>query len=299
MQVLAAADGTIFDLKPGTPGTCFCKALGRTIAEKCLGNHVVMTHANGFTTTYAHLTSFSTNIAKGKIVTRGTSLGVMGSTGCSTAPHIHFQVNNLAGLLVDPFGWLPFPDSTYGRSGEPDPWRQYQLSQQQPRDGTSHYLWIHPLDRRVVNNRNQQTVITSVSGETTAIFPVNAYAGPYRIELWDSLNSPEIEDTSVIPLSTFALYAYNRDEQPIWSLLNPVQIEYRLDNLVQTIVQSPSVLTEYHIYQWNDETKLWNLLNTTYDSQTGLISASSTKLGRFAVTKTGHTIFLPLIIKGQ
>lgn len=299
VQVLAAADGTVVDMVSATPGSCYCAAKGGTINETCLGNHVLITHTNGFTTTYAHLASFDANIRDGQTVTLGTPLGVMGSTGCSTGPHIHFQVTNPAGIAVDPFGWTPFPDSTYGRSGQEDPWKEYQQNQQQPKDGTSTYLWVHSLDRSILNNRNISTTVTSASGQVTATFPVGAYAGPYRIELWDSLNGPELLDRSAIPVSAFALYAYDQSEQPIWSLLQPVQIQFRLDPVAQSAAQGAEASPEYHIYHWSDTTKEWIALSTTHDAQAGLISASSSSLGRFAVARMSHAIFLPLIVRGQ
>lgn len=286
VQVLAAADGTIADIVPARSGSC-------------LGNHIVMTYTNGFTTTYAHLASFSDNIREGQTVRRGTPLGVMGSTGCSTGPHIHFQVTNPAGIAVNPFGWTPFPNSAYGRSGDEDPWRAYNQSRQPPVDGTSHYLWIHPLSWDALNNPDTSAVVHSVSGEVTATFPVAAYTEPYRIELWDSLNSPEMVEAISTPLSTFALYAYNRNKQPIWSLLKPVQIRFKLRSMAQAAAQATSLSPEYRIYHWNDTTREWRALPTSYDAQTGLISAPSYALGRFAVIQVGHATFLPLVTRGQ
>jgi len=294
-QALAAADGTIAELVSATPGTCNCPDRGGQIAERCLGNHVVITHSNGFTTTYAHLASFASGIMAGQVVTRGISvLGIVGNTGCSTSAHIHFQVTNSADVGVDPFGWMPFPDSTYGRSGQADPWQAYNQNLTQPRDATSRYLWVHSLDRRVLNNPNSPTIITSASEGISVTFPVQAYNGPYRIELWDGLDSPVLSDEFAIPLSTFGLYAYNRDEQSIQSLLKPVQLEFKLGGVVQLAVQTMN--PSYRIYRWDAATSKWLALDTMYDGQNRIIGATSNNLGRFAVAELRYAIFLPVIV---
>jgi murein DD-endopeptidase MepM/ murein hydrolase activator NlpD len=67
------------------------------------GNKVVVDHKNGFQTTYAHLASI--HVKNGQIVSSGTKLGVMGSTGRSTGIHLHFEVRK-NGALVNPLNYL-------------------------------------------------------------------------------------------------------------------------------------------------------------------------------------------------
>lgn len=54
------------------------------------GNKVVINHNNGYKTIYAHLASI--NVSAGQTITRGSQIGVMGSTGRSTGIHLHFEV---------------------------------------------------------------------------------------------------------------------------------------------------------------------------------------------------------------
>lgn len=56
------------------------------------GNHVIITHMNGYKTLYGHLASSSVKV--GQIVEKGEKIGVMGSTGDSTGVHLHFEIQH-------------------------------------------------------------------------------------------------------------------------------------------------------------------------------------------------------------
>lgn len=58
------------------------------------GNRVVVDHRNGYWTLYAHLQSIT--VQDGQQVNAGDLLGLMGSTGRSTGPHLHFEVRHSA-----------------------------------------------------------------------------------------------------------------------------------------------------------------------------------------------------------
>jgi murein DD-endopeptidase MepM/ murein hydrolase activator NlpD len=64
-----------------------------------LGNVVEINHGYGFTTRYAHCKEFKTK--KGERVKRGATIALMGNTGRSTGPHLHYQIR-LNGVLVNP-----------------------------------------------------------------------------------------------------------------------------------------------------------------------------------------------------
>ena len=61
-----------------------------TKSRRGYGNHVVLKHNFGYRTRYAHMSEF--NVKKGQKVKRGDVIGFVGSTGTSTAPHLHYEV---------------------------------------------------------------------------------------------------------------------------------------------------------------------------------------------------------------
>lgn len=63
------------------------------------GNYVMIDHGDGRYTLYAHMTS--RYVEEGDVVLQGDVIGIVGSTGVSTGPHIHFEVYE-GGERVDP-----------------------------------------------------------------------------------------------------------------------------------------------------------------------------------------------------
>ena len=63
------------------------------------GNYVIISHINGYQTLYAHL--HSATVKAGQYLQQGQKLGLVGSTGYSTGPHLHFTVYK-NGKLVNP-----------------------------------------------------------------------------------------------------------------------------------------------------------------------------------------------------
>jgi len=59
-----------------------------------LGNYVILRHAGGEYSHYAHLKQGSVKVKAGDTVTRGQVIGQLGHTGNSTEPHLHFQLTD-------------------------------------------------------------------------------------------------------------------------------------------------------------------------------------------------------------
>lgn len=56
------------------------------------GRRVEIQHANGYVTTYNHMSAFARNIQPGVRVRQGQVIGYLGSSGLSTGPHLHYEV---------------------------------------------------------------------------------------------------------------------------------------------------------------------------------------------------------------
>lgn len=67
------------------------------------GNRVMVDHGNGYVTLYAHM--FKVYVTAGQTVKRGDTLGLEGSTGRSTGPHLHFEIRK-NGVFVSPLQYL-------------------------------------------------------------------------------------------------------------------------------------------------------------------------------------------------
>lgn len=68
------------------------------------GLYVVLDHGGGVTTLYGHMEEAS--LSNGEAVRAGDAIGLVGSSGMSTGPHLHFEVRR-DGRPVDPIPWLP------------------------------------------------------------------------------------------------------------------------------------------------------------------------------------------------
>jgi murein DD-endopeptidase MepM/ murein hydrolase activator NlpD len=67
------------------------------------GCHVIIDHGNGFQTLYGHMSRIDVNA--GQNVSQGQQIGILGSTGRSTGPHLHFEIRK-GGVLQNPLGYL-------------------------------------------------------------------------------------------------------------------------------------------------------------------------------------------------
>lgn len=88
--VYAADGGTVIKASVGTWGGGY-------------GSHVIIDHGNGIKTIYGHLSKVGVSV--GDVLARGEGIGLMGSTGRSTGPHLHFEVV-VNGKKTNPMSYL-------------------------------------------------------------------------------------------------------------------------------------------------------------------------------------------------
>ncbi len=69
------------------------------------GNTVMITHADGYLTLYAH--NYTINVSVGQQVKQGQQIAIMGTTGNSTGAHCHFEIRNgMWGTTTDPAPYI-------------------------------------------------------------------------------------------------------------------------------------------------------------------------------------------------
>ena len=81
-----------------------------------LGIYVRLHHSNGYNTYYGHMSSLAVQACSSPgcaFVPHGEWLGISGTTGNSSGPHLHLLVRNPSNRSVDPYGW---------RGSGTDPW---------------------------------------------------------------------------------------------------------------------------------------------------------------------------------
>ena len=69
------------------------------------GYLVEMSHRDGSSTRYAHNSRLL--VKKGQFVPQASRISLMGSTGRSTGPHLHFEIRRPGGAAIDPMAMLP------------------------------------------------------------------------------------------------------------------------------------------------------------------------------------------------
>jgi murein DD-endopeptidase MepM/ murein hydrolase activator NlpD len=68
------------------------------------GNLLIIRHANGETTRYAHLERFLAKV--GETVSKGRVVALSDNTGLSSGPHLHFEIRKKNGIPIDPISRL-------------------------------------------------------------------------------------------------------------------------------------------------------------------------------------------------
>lgn len=99
VRILAAADGIVFF----AVDSLFDRNK-ESVVERGFGNWIGIAHAEGYRTYYAHLRTGSALVQPGDTVRAGQQIALVGSSGNSSDPHLHFEVWKIDTTLRDPFG---------------------------------------------------------------------------------------------------------------------------------------------------------------------------------------------------
>jgi murein DD-endopeptidase MepM/ murein hydrolase activator NlpD len=138
--LLAAAAGIVTHAGPSSPS--YCPPLGRTTTNLVVTILHETPEGERFYVGYSHVSAATVEV--GDRVEPGQTLALSGNTGCSTGPHLHFQIEYSAhweaptaggalpvaaeaGVAVDPYGWA---------GAGTDPWARHAFG------AVSQRLWV-------------------------------------------------------------------------------------------------------------------------------------------------------------
>jgi Peptidase family M23 len=102
VEVRAAAAGVVDALRDGVPDVSIEEGGREAIAGRECGNGIRIAHGDGWTTWYCHLRRGSLMVAKGDRVEVGQPLALVGLSGETSFPHVHFDVRH-GEQVIDPF----------------------------------------------------------------------------------------------------------------------------------------------------------------------------------------------------
>ena len=113
VAVLAAAPGIVKNWRDGMADTGVREAgRRRAIEGRECGNGLTIDHGMGWTTQYCHMRRRSVDVVTGQAVTAGQGIGLVGLSGKTSYPHLHFALR-LKRKIVGPFAGL-------GPGGKPE-----------------------------------------------------------------------------------------------------------------------------------------------------------------------------------
>jgi murein DD-endopeptidase MepM/ murein hydrolase activator NlpD len=123
--IVAAAAGEVVEAVDGNYDHCHGDLA--TLEVDCDGhpveaNYVAIEHSTGHQSLYYHIMKESILVEVGQQVEEGDSLGLVGSSGKSYQPHLHFEVADPSGQVVDPYaGPLSQPETYWCSQEDPFP----------------------------------------------------------------------------------------------------------------------------------------------------------------------------------
>lgn len=244
------------------------------------GNMIKIDHGNGYQTWYEHLSVeglITSTEGQSVDVEQGDQIGLVGMTGNTDGPHIHFSVfketNNNNSFddeipygVTDPLGW----------DGEiTDPWSIWSNG---ARSGTSSYNMFYPASF-------SKSIEVPIGGgilstkDTTISIPQGTYNGSFKlVHKIGPFVSLSDYTTGVTP--SFSLNAYKNGQLITSPFIKPIQITIDYSKANLTNIDEGTI----RIRHFNEQSKVWeelpiNDLNTTNNT----ISTQINHFSRFAV----------------
>lgn len=115
----AVADGTVLRIRDGRPdnnGNTRDEAIKIKTVDELAGNYLILDIGGGYFAFYAHCIPNSFLVKEGDAVKEGQPIALLGNSGNSDAPHLHFQINDGPDFFFS--NGIPFVLKRYIKSGE-------------------------------------------------------------------------------------------------------------------------------------------------------------------------------------
>ena len=212
-EIIAVADGTVSELKDGIPENipgANSRAVPITL-ETIAGNHVILDVGRGLYAFYAHLQPGSLRVKLGERVKRGQTLGLVGNSGNSTEPHLHFHIsdgNSPLGSEGLPYVFESFEKQGQGwgwkPKGEPARMRRLEMPMQ------NEVVRFHEPAMEAAAKQEQPAAnpadVSSIDSIVAALYDV--ISGPAGKRDWNRFRSLFISEARLIPVTPDQLGGY-------------------------------------------------------------------------------------------
>ena len=122
IPILAAHDGVVVDAVDGQYDRCHVQGTDVSCdGYPMIANEVTLEHDDGSRTLYWHMKKDSVRVAIGDEVKCGDPLGLIGSSGYSSMPHLHFEFQVADGTVIDPYAGPFSQEESFWEEQNDDP----------------------------------------------------------------------------------------------------------------------------------------------------------------------------------
>lgn len=277
-------NGVDFPLKYGTPVLAVAEGLASYSYSSGTGNMIRINHQNGYQTWYMHLQNTGLVVSKPLdpvFVKAHQKIGLVGMTGNTNGPHIHFTVledinkngvfDDFPDGVVDPYGWQ--------NEFTQDPWAKFSwLDTLGTHHGSaSKYLWSNYLNSfHALASISLARVISGIkvfdipSELTNKILNLDISEFPTALSQGESL---------AIGGAGFEISSYDISGNPINNYLKDINVSIDYSGInTEKIIENT-----LKIFKWDQNNRSWipvpSAVDTNNKKITGLVSSS----GQYAV----------------
>lgn len=235
------------------------------------GHSIRIKHDNGYESTYMHMQYnglINYSPSNSVYVNEGQVIGLVGMTGKSSGPHIHFSLNKTGVFpygLTDPYGWL--------NTKIIDPWKNYLNMGQ-----SSEYVWKDAIPEAIQYNAQSNSIeldAIKVSYDSTSNVDTALKLTPYAV--------PRIEVIypylKYVPGTSALLNMVDNFGQEITQLESGLTLEFDISNLN---LQNIDVNT-LRVYFFDTLLKTWIPLESVIDLANNKVTAVTAHLSWFAL----------------